>query len=276
MKMTALKLASYGARLMDTQGHIGISLESGAVLPLPVDPVPMSDSAKEDNYDASDSQAAFAIITTCLLDQAVFLTNKDPKLTPFGKTQALAAQRTGSVKAVATAWAGLLKQAAVVADRGKILYGAPELAANDSAGALVDIEIREWLRAQPVESISKFLNGLLDGGRDAKAERVMEAILRSPIPIGAGVIETVVNEVWHEIVGIRKPGIVASVALAEKNLDFSQRAVITCAQFVRARSQMDERQLYAAVRTIAGGGAAVFGFDAQKAAMLDRQLDAAA
>lgn len=248
MKASALNLQAFGAKTVPAQGHWLIHLASGKALPLPIDPQPLGDKHKQDFNDMADSSASLAIQALAGLDHTITEVNRDYRLSDRGKADVLVKQREAAVITAATAWVGCKKAAAEVAERQRILYGAPQLSPGDTVGALADMEIRAWLRTLDVKALNGYLDGLLNGGRDAKAERAVEAVLRSHVPIGVGAIEQVVNAVWRNVVADRKPAVVASVQAAEQNVEFAGRVIMTCAGMTRSLAAMNELQLFKTTR----------------------------
>ena len=268
MKLSDLKLSDYGARSLEPDNaHIAIVLATNKTLPLPGFPTP---TVADDN--AASRAATRAINAVLSLSWNLATVDKDPFLNPAGQQNKLQEPRKTAVQLVAMA-ADLLKgEHTRLTEVERQLYGVPP--PKDVSETLVDIEIRGCLRGQETQNLTPILQRIADGDLDGGVQRMLTAILRSPVAVIPGTFERVIQDAWRNAIANTKASEVAALNAALQNFAWCETAVTTCAQFVKAMSGYDQLTLYERVRTL--GGTEAFGYSPAMCAQLDRVLAARA
>jgi hypothetical protein len=119
-----------------------------------------------------------AIRKVAALDDATIAALRDPRLSPAGRVERVAPQRTAAVQAVADATARLGAEVNRIDAARAALYAPPALDPTDAVGAELDAEIRR--RYPQVEGAMR--NTLRDELAAGKQSRILLALLRDPLP----------------------------------------------------------------------------------------------
>lgn len=113
------------------------------------------------------------------LDLARGAAAKDQTLSDFGRKAKIAGVRTAASEAVQDASAKLDAMAETIERLEAEAYAPPKLEAGDVEGALIDQEIRNYVRGLSGKAQAEYLKSL------GAQPRHVAALMRSPVPMGA-------------------------------------------------------------------------------------------
>ncbi|WP_394763558.1 hypothetical protein [Phenylobacterium sp.] len=132
---------------------------------------------------ATTAPKGAALVRTALnilqsVDSVRRTASADKTLSELGRSERVKPVQAAARTALAEVHADLATFAGEVAGLEKSVYAPPALDPADAVGAMVDLELRSWIRALKGEQRAKALDNL------AKEPRMLEAVVRSPTKLG--------------------------------------------------------------------------------------------
>lgn len=270
LKSTDLKLEEYGARPLESDGALT------AIILATEKTMPVSNRTTTIVQDGNVAMRATVRVVngTASLAYTVAMVQKDPDLTPGGQQRKLKKPRDTAIQIVGMATDSLKDERARLAAVQTSLYGVPP--PKDVSETLIDIEIRTWLRGQETANMTAVMQRIADGDLDGHIQRILTAILRSPVAVIPGALERVIQDAWRNAVANAKAPEVAALNTELENLAECEQTVATCVAFVKSMCDYNQLDLYAQVRRWGVGAVEAFGYSPTLSAQLDLVLSARA
>jgi hypothetical protein len=234
-------------------------------------------------YPSSDPHSAYAILVNLALEayetlaDATHSVTTDPTLSKVGRDRKLRPVHDAALRRFSTLRAQMNAQAKVLEESEQRLFAVPGLNPTHAAVAIEDAEIRRWWSAgEP-----KQRENVLKNPGDVRNERVMMALLRSPIPAASDAELRVVNDCWMAAKRHGSPDAAARIDDDRMALEWGQEQLSLLAsmamQLIMTHgSYTDRNGLLEAILTSPDEGAhsgyGVFGFSTEQAAFMQRRL----
>lgn len=202
------------------------------------------------------SAVAGAVAMLCSLDKATRDARNDESLSEVGRNRKLEGKRAETVAAIARHYANVTAEEFAIEAKHAALYEIPKLEPTDAVGALMDMEVRAWVRTLGGDERSKFIRGL----GDAENSRALLALLRSPVD--AGIPGEVAKDAWLKSVEATKPAEVAKVQAQRASVEWARIALTSCASIAAETARMNRGEVVRVLRAakdLGPGAHAVYG-----------------
>lgn len=193
-------------------------------------------------------------------------------LSSLGRDKQLEPVRQRLVAGITHVWSSLASIEAGVDKREAALLAVPTVDPAHSAVAVEDAEIRRWWGAQPGKARAKLLERI---DTEPGHERLMIALMRSPVPVGLDYEITAVRATWNRTRRLDNPAAAVAIDTDRAALEWARRALSTAAGIAPAVTGWDRPRI---LRTIveSGGtkGHEAFGFTPLDHAAMQQRIDA--
>lgn len=227
----------------DHNDHIVYQLSSGKTLAIAAAP-----KTKEAHEPAAIIEKALAALS--LLEELKASVADDQMLSEKGRATKVDMLRPTVLKEIAEAAEKLAEFEDYVKADEVATFAPPALDKSDAVSALADMELRSYLRGLEGKDLHNLMQDL------PNQPRIMEAVLRSPIPMGQ--ITEVARSQWGQRVNSTDPH-VKELQAARNALDWAKSALPHVANHI-ADGQDRVKLLADITATGKPAAAAVFGF----------------
>ena len=184
-------------------------------------------------------------------DQNLSQTGKDTRLDPV---------RTEALQNIAAGAETLNRYEAQINAREAEMLALPKLPEQATVAAIEEREIRDYWRSQSLEERTKISRQMQDN--PAAHERLMLAVLRSPIPVALDEGKELMTELWSAARRASNPELAASIADSRQALEWARRGYAHAAVIARRRTTWPGDKVRKALMSgneLAIKGASVFG-----------------
>ena len=236
MNEGALEVIDNDAPAMDHVAHQVIPLASGAgTLALGSNP----DSSGETQI----GQAVFgAVAMLTSLDKAIHDATNDEMLSEVGRARKLEKPRVNTLQAIGRHWQNVDAEELAINARHTALFAIPKIEPTDAVTAIIDREIRDYVRGIAGDERSKLIRSL----GDPEHARMVLALCRSPVT--AGIPEKVARDAWTRSIKATRSEEVAKIEGQLASVQWARAALSRCAALAAQTAKMDRGRVIAALR----------------------------
>jgi hypothetical protein len=266
MNINNLKKAQlHGARVVTDGGHVALHSVSRAYgfgrppsweenTDFTPETATKLDPAARDFVDDPLSLAASRVMLALpALDHATQQILSDARLSASGRVEKLREPRTAAIKAIATAGRDIAANGSTL-DAREAAHLQPS--AIDMQTELQHRERRDHFRTLPANKRTPLLESMAQG----KADPLLEALVRSPVPLEDHEA-ALVQSAWRDAVARREPKRAAELQAARANHDWAQSVVAAAAQYAPRSTMLTPAEITDAARGT--GGESIF-FDGMR------------
>jgi len=193
--------------------------------------------------DAASLPAVRSMLALTSLDHQIHNANRDARLSPSGRAEALQEPRLNTIKTIAKAGADLSAHGAKLAQSETDFYKPAKLPLNDVQAASEDRELRDMWRTAPVAKRTVMLGEM---GRGEHV-RMLEALVRSPVPLEAHE-GPMITDMWHAAVNARSPKQSSELKTARKTYEWSDSVVKAAARYARRSTELSSTEIMQAAK----------------------------
>jgi len=192
-----------------------------------------------DPQDELGGQSLAAIRAVCQHAKDCRKIQSDLRMSDLGKAEKRLPIDVTAVRAIATAHDAVERQAAAAESASAAFYAVPHVEPNDSANAIMDQEIRAYLRSLP-ESAREHLPAVL-----AANPRMLAAHLRAPYLTGLESFDTMAKRLWTDSRDTADPEGSARLRQRREVAEWGRRVVKQTANAITKRVKLPASEIFA-------------------------------